>query len=124
MKCLERNKKDFYYALFLSKEDILDEYGNKTGEYKIIYDIPVHIKANISNASGRAQADQFGTAITYDRVIVVDDINCPIDEYSVLCIDKQPTYDENNNLVFDYIVKKRAESLNSISYAIAKVKVS
>jgi len=58
----------------------------------------------------------------------------PIDEYTILWIDTVPQVDENGALVVngdgdvltphDYIVKKIARSLNSVSVAISKVKVS
>ena len=124
MRCLERNKKCFYYALFDSKDPVKDEDGNFTGEYTINYKAPVHMKANISPVIGEAQADLFGSDVDYDRVIVVDEPCCPIDEYSVLCIEITPDYDEEGNLIYDYIVKKVARSINSVSYAVSRVKVS
>ncbi len=124
MRCMERNKRCFYYALFYRKEPIRDENGNLTGEYSIVYRSPVCIRANISPATGEAQAEQFGSDVDYDRVIVVDNVCCPIDEYTALCIDSPPDYDEEGNLIYDYIVKKVARSLNSVSYAVSKVKVS
>ena len=124
MRCMERNKRCFYFALFDSKDPVKDEDGNFTGEYTINYKAPVHMKANISPVIGEAQADLFGSDVDYDRVIVVDEPCCPIDEYSVLCIEIPPDYDEEGNLIYDYIVKKVARSINSVSYAVSKVKVS
>ncbi len=123
MKCLERNKTVFYYALYVGKEPIKDEYGNESGEAKIIYSAPVKIKANISPATGSSQIEQFGNSLNYDKIIVLDDISCPIDENSVLFIDKEPETDEEGNLLFDYVVKKIAKSLNSIAIAVSKVNV-
>ncbi|MBE6683469.1 MAG: hypothetical protein E7595_04865 [Ruminococcaceae bacterium] len=124
MKCLERNKTKFYYALFVDDEPGKDEYGNESGEPRIIYSEPVLAKANISPATGVSQVEQFGKELKYDKVIVLDDITCPIDENSVLFVDKQPEKDDDGNLLFDYIVKKVARSLNSVSIAISKVAVS
>jgi hypothetical protein len=124
MKCLERNKTEFYYALFVDDEPGKDEYGNESGEPRIIYSEPVLAKANISPATGVSQVEQFGKELKYDKVIVLDDITCPIDENSVLFVDKQPEKDDDGNLLFDYIVKKVARSLNSVSIAISKVVVS
>ena len=124
MRCLKRNKQCFYYALYKGKEPIRDEMGNRTGEYRILYEAPVKCMANISAATGEAQATQFGSAVDYDRVIVTDHMCCPIDEYSVLCSDSPPDYDAEGNLIYDYIVKRVARSLNSISYAVSKVKVT
>lgn len=124
MRCMKRNGRCFYYALFKEKIPLVDEEDNETGEYKIVYTQPKKFHANISAATGEAQTQQFGSAVDYDRVIVTDNMNCPIDEHSVLCIDSPPKYDEEGFLIYDYIVNKVARSLNSISYAVSKVKVS
>ena len=123
MKCLERNKRTFRYSLYKGKEPITDEYGRKTGEYRIVYAEPVCMRANISPAGGSSQVEQFGSSEQYDKVIVTDDMSCPIDENTVLYVDCCPDV-SGNDVPFDYIVKKVARSLNSISYAISKVKVS
>lgn len=124
MKCLHRNKSKFYYALFKEKVAIKDEFGNNSGEVRIVYDEPVETSANVSAATGESQVEQFGNSVLYDKVIIMDDLNTPIDENSVLCIDSPPSYDEEGNLIYDYIVKKVAKSLNTISFAVSKVKVS
>ena len=124
MRCLFRNKRVFYYALFKEKISIKDEYGNDSGEVRIIYETPVEASANISAATGEAQVEQFGNSVTYDRVIIMDDLSIPIDENSVLCIDTPPSYDDEGNLIYDYIVKKVAKSLNTVSFAVSRVKVS
>lgn len=124
MKCLHRNKIPFYYALFKEKVAIKDEYGNDSGEYKVVYETPVLMNANVSAATGEAQMEQFGTSILYDKVVISDEIDCPIDEHSVLCVDSEPSYDDDGNLIYDYIVKKVARSINTISFAISKVEVS
>lgn len=124
MRCLHRNKRKFYYALFKEKVAIKDEYGNDSGEYRVVYQTPVEMKANVSAATGEAQVEQFGNSLLYDKVIITDELDCPVDEHSVLCIDSPPSYDEDGNLIFDYIVKKVAKSINTISFAVSKVEVS
>ena len=124
MKCMERNKSTFHYALLVAVEHGKDEYGNESGEPHAVYSEPVMMRANISPAMGDSQVEQFGRELKYDKVIVLDDISCPIDENSVLCVDKLPELDDEGNLLFDYIVKKVAKSLNSVSIAISKVAVS
>jgi len=57
-------------------------------------------------------------------VIVTDDLTCPIDENSVLFVDKLPEYSEDGTPLYDYVVKRVAKSLNAIAYAIQKVNVS
>ena len=147
MKCLKRNQKAFNYCLYSNKTPIVDEYGNETGEPIITYSSPVTMYANISPATGQSNTEQFGNLENYDKVIVTDDLNCPIDENSVLFIEKEPeftnvvTYEyvttESNGQtvttlepvqisvpVHDYIVRRVAKSLNSISIAIRRVEVS
>lgn len=102
----------------------MDNEGNSTGEKVIRYTDPVELRANVSPATGNTSVEQFGNSVQYDKVIVLDDLSCPIDEYSVLFVDKDPEFDNDGNPLFDYIVKKVAPSLNSVSIAIAKVEVS
>lgn len=124
MKIMERNKKGLSYLLYDHKEPVLDEYGNETGEFNVFYKDAVTIRANVSPATGASQIEQFGNLSGYDKVIMTDDMNCPISETSVLFVDKQPEYSEEGKPLYDYTVKRVAKSLNSISYAVSKVSVS
>mgnify|MGYP000877801248 CR=1 FL=1 len=118
MRTLERNKQRLKYALYEGREEIKDEYGNRTGEYAITYGDPVEMKANVSAARGESSTRQFGDTENYDKVIVTDALDCPVDENSILWIDDLEAES------YDYIVKKVARSLNSVSYAVSKVSVS
>lgn len=60
----------------------------------------------------------------YDKVLITDDTNCPIDENTLLFVDKEPEFGNDGNPLCDYRVRRVAKSLNSISYAISKVTVS
>lgn len=134
MKCMERNKVKFYYALYVRKEPITDEYGNTTGEYEVIHSNPQEFSANISAAKGETQSRQFGENLSYDKVIAMDNEAPDIDEYSVLWVDTVPQLEEDGSLALnedgevitphDYVVKKVAKSLNHVSIAISKVAVS
>lgn len=123
MRALRRNKRLIYYCLYAGKVAVVDSDGNETGEQAISYGVPVELYANVSPATGTNDVEQFGNDLDYDKVIVTDDINCPIDEHSVLIVDDEPVY-EDGNVNFDYIVRRVAKSLNSVSIAISKVKVS
>ena len=72
MRALNRNKIRIFYANYRDKVPIRDEYGNLTGEYRISYDNPIAIMANVSAARGEATTRQFGDEESYDRVIVLD----------------------------------------------------
>ena len=124
MKTMERNKIGFWYLLYDRKDPVVDEYGNETGEETVVYKEPASFRANVSTATGSSQVEQFGALSGYDKVIVTDDMACPMDEHSVLFLDKEPEYSEDGRPLYDYMVKRVAKSLNSISYAVTKVSVS
>ena len=126
MQILNRNKSAFYYSLYQGKAEIYDDNGYPTGEYGVSYADPVKMLANVSQATGNTNLEQFGNSLDYDKVIVTADMNCPIDENTILFIDKAPTLDDDNNYIFDYdyVVKKVAKSINSISIAVKKVSVN
>ena len=125
MRCLVRNKSIFYYASYIGETEIIDEYGNATGEYDISYSVPVECKGNISAAQGEVQSRQFGESESYDKVIVLDDVNAPIDEHSILWVDTLPLFNEDGttDIPHDYTVRRVAKSLNGLSIAIQRVKV-
>lgn len=123
MRCLWRNKVPFYYCLYIGKAPIVDSDGYETGEYTDTYATPVQLMGNISAAKGETHVEQFGVSIDYDKVIIVEDGDCPIDEHTALFVDSEPTLDTVGNPLFDYTVVKVAKSRNSgISYAIKKVR--
>lgn len=146
MKALKRNKQRFYYCLFQGEVEKRNEQGRKTGERILQYAEATEMLANISTATGQSSTEQFGNLENYDKVIVFDDLNCPIDESTVLFIDKEPEYSqavtynitESNTLLgedeatrivievpkYDYRVLRIAKSLNSVSVAVSKVNVS
>lgn len=118
MRCLNRNKRPFYYANYQGMVKMYDTSGNFTGEYELSYSTPVLVYGNISPARGDAYTSPFGvTDVGIDKVIVLSDPNFPIAETSVIWIEKE-TSD-----AYDYKVVRIARSLNSISIAIKKVVV-
>ena len=159
MKCLRRNKTPFWYCLYKSDrvpgdtaeagvaitgtstvgDDvrnfnfIIDEYGNETGERILYYAEPVQIRANISPATGRTSMELFGNMENYDKVIVMER-DCPIDENTVLFIDREPETAQvvgNRAAVVeelfavphpDYVVKRVSRSLNQTAIAVMKVR--
>lgn len=123
MKTLNRNKTTFHYATYSGTDAGYDEQGFMTFENTPTYSKWVEFRANISPARGESTAELFGNDIDYDKVIITDDLTCPIDENSVLAIDMTVAADTAVS-TYDYIVKKVAKSLNFIQYAVKKVKVN
>ena len=126
MRALHRNKIRIFYATYRDKIPLKDEYGNDTGEYRVLYNHPVSVMANVSAARGEATTRQFGDDESYDRIIVLDDPKFPIAATSILWIDTPPEIAEDGSTTtpHDYIVKQVATSLNSVSIAVSKVNVS
>lgn len=123
MRCMNRNKTTVFYCLYQKDVPLRDEDGHLTGESCSGYTEAVPLRCNVSPATGNAQIEQFGNLDSYDKVIVTDDVNCPIDENSVLFVDKPVMYTDDGP-VYDYTVKRVAKSKNSVSYAVSKVNVS
>lgn len=121
MRCMSRNKQTFSYCTFKAIVPILDSDGNDTGEKETQYNNPIEMRASISANKGDSTLNVFGNFNDYDKVILVDDPNCPIDENTVLFIEVAPNYIDGVPQ-FDYIVKRKAASLNSVAYAISRVK--
>ena len=122
---MNRNCKTIYYCLFVEKTALTDGDGYETGEQKITYGNAIALQANVSAASGYIQTEVFGNLEDYDKVVITADVNCPIDENTVLFVDKDPEFEQDTGKpIYDYTVRRVAKSLNYISYAIRKVKVS
>ena len=117
MQALGINKQLLYYAQFSGYTDITSD-GFKTGEKTKVYHTAESMWANVSPRSGTADFEPFGANLDYDRVMVTADMTCPISETSVLWLGAEPSAPHN------YIVRKVAKSLNSITYAIKEVTAS
>lgn len=115
MRDLERNKQDMYYALFVSKTDLVN--GKHTGSFVVTHGTPQLFPSNISPDKGAVGLEAFGSLDNYDRIISTSDTTCPIDENSILWIGI-PTTEKHN-----YEVSKVGKGLNSILFAIHKVTV-
>ena len=125
MRGMVRNRRKFYYALYIDTKETMDEYGNLSGEYEVSYSHPIKALGNISSAMGETQIRQFGGSESYDKVIVLDNPNTPINEYSILWVDTLPRWNDDGttDTPYDYVVKRVARSLNNVAIAISKVKV-
>jgi hypothetical protein len=124
MKLLKRNLSTIHYCLYERSEPILDDDGNETGEDRITYSEPVEFECSVSAATGYSATEMFGNLENYDKTLITDDMQCPIDEHSVLFVDKEPEFDTDGRPLYDYIVRRVAKSINNISFAIRKVDVT
>lgn len=121
MRLMRINTRTIHYSLYEGLGDpIVDDDGFETGEREILFSSPVPLVCNVSVAGGEAWAEVFGTLENYERVIITDDMTCPIDENSRLWIDTSP----EGNAPYDYVVWRVAKYINHIAYAVRKVTVS
>lgn len=119
MRTLGRNKRLIYYALRTGEIADIDEYGNETGDITPVYGEPVELYCNVSAAAGEDMVQAFGNFTAYTRTICVSDINCPIDENSVIWFGVNPVTE-----AYNYVVVRKADSKNSVLYALREVTVS
>ena len=142
MRLMKRNLRPLWYRLYRGNTKILDEDGYETGEKNVIYDDPVKLWCSISPSSGIAEQEQFGVIENYDKIIMTDKMDCPINENTILYIYEDPkrrtmlkirlALNPFGDVAFksevtnkhQYIVRRVAKSLNHISYGVKEVKVS
>lgn len=115
MHTLARNRKTFYYATYLGKTKQYDSDGRYTGQSVPSYSTPVEANMNISPSLGRAELESFGITSGYTHTIVTDDMDCPIDEYTIIWYGIVTTEKHN------YVVVRKAAALNHIIYALQEV---
>lgn len=123
MKLLNRNLKSVTFCNYFGESVVRDVNGYETGEKKILYTDAKTVKCNVSPEKGKAQLEVFGNLDSYDKVLLLDN-DYDIDENTVFFIDKAPAYDSAGRPLYDYVVRRVAKSLNSVSVAVSKVSVS
>lgn len=126
MRGLARNKTKLFYAQPVSRTEIVDEYGNVTGQGEIVYSAPVEIYMNIGYATGDSTVDQFGINSSGTRRLMTCDMDCPIAEDTILWIGIEPDEDgENGSVKHNFAVSGVPQrSLNQIVYTVMEVNVS
>lgn len=113
MRDLKRNQVCITYRLYLGNEEIIDEHGNSTGQYAPLFGEEQPLFLSVSANKGDYSEQTFGSVLDYDRVMLISDPECPIDEDSRVKIDGDT-----------YVVKGVARSLNAAQYAIKRVNIN
>ena len=126
MRTLNRNRQLIYYATFVSKTEIVDEYENATGEYKITYSAPVKAAWNVSVVESEADIAMFGVQAIDTIVGVADRAGFPLDETSILWYGITPTIKEDGttDTAHNYRVVGIRPSLNTVKFYAQKVSVT
>lgn len=118
MRDVQRNKSTIYYALRTGSEEVVDEYGNVTGEFVEQYSDPVALKINIGVPKGTIELERFGLNGQYTRVLATTDTACPIVEDTILWVGI------GTDEPYNYVVKKVIPSINQLLIGIQEVTVS
>lgn len=115
MRSVQRNKQRIYYALRLGSTEVIDEYGNVTGEFVEMYSSPQPLKINIGTPKGNIELERFGLNDDYTRVLATTDMKCPLAEDSILWVGI------GTDKPYNYVVKKLIPSLNELLIGLQEV---
>ena len=147
MRCLERNKKPIWFANRTSESYVTDTNGLKTGEKSQTYDTPQQMRCSLSISSGAnnigsqgmATLNSYGIETGYTHNAITEDMDCPLKEDGILWYGRNPSHIEttsrvvNGELVTEdvevpnphnYVVVRKAESLNHLIYYLKEVDAS
>lgn len=83
-----------WYALYNNKKMMYDDDGRPTLETQPGYEPPVAFSANISSGKSDAEEQPFGSNVMYDRIILTHDMDCPINEHSLVWVNSEPKLHE------------------------------
>jgi hypothetical protein len=127
VRTLNRNKQELWYSLMTGSEEVADDNGLLTGETRITYSDPVKTRMSMSISSGANNLgsqgmvvlDPFGITTAYTHRLVTEDLDCPINEESLLWIGKTPADGAHN-----FKVVRVARSLNHVIYYAKECDVS
>lgn len=134
MHVLERNKEYLWFANPQGIAYVTDENGYKTGERTISYATPQRLKmsmaissgANNLGSQGMAELERYGITTGYTHRAVTDDLNCPMQEESLVWYKIEPVKIVNGQIVYvphNFKVVRKAVSLNHVIYYLKEVDV-
>ena len=116
MRTLKRNKRPVAFAFYAGVEELTDEWGNYTGEYKVSYTEPTKTLMNVSGGRGQADIALFGLTDTFARTATTEDLETPFDTETVFWVETDP-----DNEPFDYRVVAVSRTINQVVLALAEV---
>lgn len=125
MRSCRKNKRLLIGLNYIKKTPFVNEDGYETGEEVIEYSKPFKFKANISGAKGASAIEVFGTNLDYDKVITLSHKEfkeLKLTDNSVFFIDRKPIYESNGYPLYDYRVKRIADTINEVVIALERVR--
>ena len=147
MRVLSRNKKVLWYANRVSDSYVTDNNNLKTGEKRQTYSTPVKTMMSMAISSGAnnlgsqgiASLEPYGIVTGYTARAVTEDLNCSMDEQSKIWYGIEPTHIETRTTIVNgetvtedvevpnphnYVVVRKATSLNHLIYYLKEVDVA
>lgn len=118
MRGLLRDQKKLWYRLLAGLAPTYDTGGLENGT-KQTFSAAVAFMGNLDDGTGEVGREIFGRIPDYTHVLIVFDKACPIAEDSVINL-TAPTATQ----AYDFTVRARHEGLNTIMFALKRVKTS
>ncbi len=87
MRLLSRNRQPLWYANYKGKSEMIDEWGNSTGQYEITYSNPEKAMWNVNVVESDAEVEMFGVHAVDTIVITVNkaDMMPSLSKNSAVC---------------------------------------
>ena len=114
-----RDQKKLWYRLSTGLAATYDDEGNENGS-KQTFSAAVAFMGNLDDGSNEVAREIFGKIPDYTHTLIVFDKACPIVEDSVLNLTAPTTATQ----AYDFTVRARHEGLNTIMFALKRVKTS
>ena len=147
MRLLARNKQTLWFANPSERAWVVDANGLKTGEKTTTYGTPQSAKMSIAISSGAnnlgsqgmSELERFGIVTGYTHRATTEDMNCGMGEESIIwygvpherAVQSQvtvngevQTVESTEILPHNFVVVRKAKSLNHLIYYLKEVDVS
>lgn len=133
MVSMEINKSTIWYSNLLKgqTEQILNKHGLMTGDTRQKYTVPKAIRVALSEsiglnnltAQGVAELRSYGITTNYTHRMITEDMDCPIDEESILWYENDPG-DNPYDVPYEFRVIRVSKTLNYKMYYLRQLSVS
>lgn len=126
MRMLSKNAQPLHHATYTGKTEIVDEWGNSTGEHVLTYTAPIKAMWNVSVVESEAEVAMFGIQAIDTIVGVAEKDGFPLDETSILWYGITPEIKEDGttDTAHNYRVVGIRPSLNTVKFYAQKVSVT
>ena len=123
MRTTQRDKREIWYALYEGVSEVVDEDGNYTGEYEVLYSTPVKTRMNVSGGRGQAQLEVFGIDNPFTMVAVTDDLTTNFTTDTVFWFGVTPG-ETAEDVPYNFRCTGISKTINGCTIALAEVTVS